>query len=264
MALRMAAGVRMSRAPRPSWCRRKIARAERRAASSQTGWPEGASAVCGSERPSASPTTCEVAAVPRNWQPPPGDAQARQPTSAAYSSVIWFWAKRAPMVCTLPASSPDSGSSVTPPGTSTAGFFPDRCQRHHHCGQALVAGGHADHTLAGGQRAHQAAQNDRGIVAIGQASPSSRLCLACGRRRDRCTLPRTEWRAEISARAQPRPPAGRLPSGRCESRARWPRHSPRAGRHACSGSETRDRGGDSAPSPFLRFASGRRDCRRAQ
>ncbi len=54
------------------------ARAERRAMSSQTGCPEGASAECGSDRPSASPTTCEVAAVPRNWQPPPGEAQARQ------------------------------------------------------------------------------------------------------------------------------------------------------------------------------------------
>ena len=47
--------------------------------SSQIGWPEGASAECGSDMPSASPTTCEVAAVPRNWQPPPGVAQARQP-----------------------------------------------------------------------------------------------------------------------------------------------------------------------------------------
>jgi len=26
--------------------------------------------------PSASPTTCDVAAVPKNWQPPPGDAHA--------------------------------------------------------------------------------------------------------------------------------------------------------------------------------------------
>ena len=33
--------------------------------------------------PSASPTTCEVAAVPRNWQPPPGVAQARHRPSAA-------------------------------------------------------------------------------------------------------------------------------------------------------------------------------------
>ena len=37
--------------------------------------------MCGSDRPSASATTCDVAAVPRNWQPPPGDAQARQPIS---------------------------------------------------------------------------------------------------------------------------------------------------------------------------------------
>ena len=74
--------------------------------SSQIGWPDGARAECGSARPSASPTTCDVAAVPRNWQPPPGEAQARQPSSAASSSVISPWAKRAPIVCTLPASSP--------------------------------------------------------------------------------------------------------------------------------------------------------------
>ncbi len=59
---------------------RSTARAERRAMSSQIGWPEGASAECGSAMPSASATTCEVAAVPRNWQPPPGEAQARQPS----------------------------------------------------------------------------------------------------------------------------------------------------------------------------------------
>ena len=89
--------------------------------SSQIGWPEGASAQCGSESPSASPTTCEVAAVPRNWQPPPGDPQARQPSSAARSSVISPWAKRAPIDWTAPASSPSAGGSVTPPGTSTHG-----------------------------------------------------------------------------------------------------------------------------------------------
>jgi hypothetical protein len=32
--------------------------------SSQIGCPDGASAECGSESPSASPTTCDVAAVP--------------------------------------------------------------------------------------------------------------------------------------------------------------------------------------------------------
>ena len=65
--------------------------------SSQIGWPDGASAECGSASPSASATTWLVAAVPRNWQPPPGEAQARQPSSAASSSVISPWAKRAPI-----------------------------------------------------------------------------------------------------------------------------------------------------------------------
>ena len=88
------------------------------------GCPEGPSAEWGSDRPSASATTCEVAAVPRNWHPPPGVAQVRQPTSAAYSSVICPWANRAPMVCALPASSPSSGSRVTPPGTRMLGVAP--------------------------------------------------------------------------------------------------------------------------------------------
>ena len=45
----------------------------------RSGVPMAPSAEWPSDRPSASPTTCDVAAVPRNWQPPPGDAQARQP-----------------------------------------------------------------------------------------------------------------------------------------------------------------------------------------
>ena len=67
------------------------ARADRRAMSSQIGWPEGASAAWGTVRPSASATTCVVAAVPRNWQPPPGVAQARQPRSAASASESSPW-----------------------------------------------------------------------------------------------------------------------------------------------------------------------------
>jgi hypothetical protein len=58
---------------------------------------------------------------PRNWQPPPGDPHARQPSSAAASSDSSPRAKRAPIDCTLPASSPSLGGSVTPPGTSTLG-----------------------------------------------------------------------------------------------------------------------------------------------
>jgi len=56
--------------------------------SSHTGSPDGASALWGSARPSASATTCEVAAVPRNWQPPPGVPHARQPAAAASSTVM--------------------------------------------------------------------------------------------------------------------------------------------------------------------------------
>ena len=65
--------VRMSRIVMPRCVQLdERARAARVAISSQTGCPHGASAECGSAMPSASATTCEVAAVPRNWQPPPG------------------------------------------------------------------------------------------------------------------------------------------------------------------------------------------------
>ena len=147
---------------------RRSARAERRAASSQIGWPDGASAVCGSESPSASPTTCAVAAVPRNWHPPPGLAQARQPMSAAYSSVICCWAKRAPMVCTLPASSPSSGSSVTPPGTSIAGSAPADASAIIIAGRPLSQVATPSDAFAGRKRPHEAAQHHGRIVAIGQ------------------------------------------------------------------------------------------------
>ena len=179
------------------------------------GWPEGASAVCGSDSPSASPTTCDVAAVPRNWHPPPGEAQARQPTSAAYSSVICFCAKRAPMVWTLPASSPDFRQQRDAARNKNRRQSCRRRQRHHHGRQALVAGGNANHALARGQRAHQAAQHDRGVVAI-RARESIMPAVPCVRPSQGSVMPRqTVWRAAPSTRAPPRPPAGRLPNGRC-------------------------------------------------
>src|ERR1017187_10449453 len=82
-ALRTEASVRMSRmASERAWSE-SAARAERRAISVQMGWPEGESAEWASDMPRAPPTTWEVAAVPRNWQPPPGVAQARQSISEA-------------------------------------------------------------------------------------------------------------------------------------------------------------------------------------
>ena len=59
------------------------ASADRAAMSSQTGSPDRLRALWGRAKPSASATTWEVAAVPKNWQPPPDDPQARQPISAA-------------------------------------------------------------------------------------------------------------------------------------------------------------------------------------
>jgi hypothetical protein len=51
---------------------------------------------------------------------------------------------------------------------------------HHHCGQPLVAGGHPDDACPRRQRADQAAEDDGGIVAIGQAvhHPARALCPA--------------------------------------------------------------------------------------
>ena len=80
--------MRMSPVFKPRCCRASSALALRRAMSSQMGCAEGASAEWGNARPSASPTTCAVAAVPRKWQPPPPDAQVWQPAKAASSSVI--------------------------------------------------------------------------------------------------------------------------------------------------------------------------------
>ena len=51
--------------------------------SSQIGSPDGLSALCGSAIPNASATTCDVAAVPKNWHPPPDEPQARHPIAAA-------------------------------------------------------------------------------------------------------------------------------------------------------------------------------------
>ncbi len=64
IAFSIAGCVRIRPTEMPSMWRRCSAAAERLASSSQTGSPDGASALCGSARPNASATTCDVAAVP--------------------------------------------------------------------------------------------------------------------------------------------------------------------------------------------------------
>ena len=121
IALWMAPGVMMCLVVILRFWRSRMAWAEAVASSSQIGCPEGARAEWGKAIPNASATTWDVAAVPRNWQPPPGDPQARHPRAAASWSDNSPWAKRAPMVWTLPASSPSVGGKVTPPGTRMVG-----------------------------------------------------------------------------------------------------------------------------------------------
>ncbi len=53
-------------------------------------------------------------------------------------------------------------------GNKNGWLLSSRRQSHHHGGQTLVAGGDADDSFAGGQRSHQAAQDNRGVVAKGE------------------------------------------------------------------------------------------------
>ena len=62
-----------------------------------------------------------LAAVPKKWQPPPGDAQDRHASWRACSNVTSPRAKRAPIDWTFPVSSRPLVGSVTPPGISTQG-----------------------------------------------------------------------------------------------------------------------------------------------
>ena len=133
---------------------------------------------------------------------------------------------------------PRAGGSVTPPGTSTHGRCFEPGQGHHHGRQSLVAGGDAEHALAAGQRADQAAEDDGRVVAIRAGCPSSRPSPGSGRRRGRRPCRRTGRRPAASAPRPPPGPAGRSPSGRCDSPARSACRRARAGRPACSGSGT--------------------------
>ena len=121
MAFLNAASVSMCLDVVPRFSASSSARADLFAMSSQAGLPEGHRAEWVMASPRASATTCDVPAVPRNWQPPPGEAQVLHPISWAYSSVTSPWANRAPIDWIMPVSSPCSTPSVEPPGTITAG-----------------------------------------------------------------------------------------------------------------------------------------------
>ena len=146
--------------------------------SSQTGSPDGASALCGSVSPNASATTCDVAAVPRNWQPPPGVPHARQPMSAASSTrdqaVRVARADRLHLARVLAADRRQRHAA----GHDDAGIVARAGQRQHHRGQPLVAGrdAHARPTRRGSERISRRI-DDRGVVAVRQAVEHARRAL---------------------------------------------------------------------------------------
>ncbi len=158
----------------PAPCR---AAALRRAMSSQIGWPEGARAEWGSARPKASPTTWALAAVPKKWHPPPGEAQVRQ--AATWASARLNLAAGEPgadrlhlaRVLAVGRGQRDAA------GDQHAGQSAEAGQGHHHRRQSLVAGGHAEHALGGGDRSGLAAKDGGRVVAVGEAVEHARRAL---------------------------------------------------------------------------------------
>jgi hypothetical protein len=140
--------VRMSATVTPRAWSAVSARADRRAMSSQMGWPDGASAECGNDSPSASATTC----AGRRGAEELAAAAGRRAGAAAEvrrflqgdHAVREARADRLHLAGVLAR----FGGSVTPPGTSTQGSVVHAGQRHHHGGQPLVARRHAEHSRA--------------------------------------------------------------------------------------------------------------------
>ena len=188
--------------------------------SSQIGWPEGASAECGRDRPSASATTWLVAAVPRNWQPPPGDGAGPAAQLGGLLQGDLAVGEAGADGLDLAGVLAVGGRQRHAAGHEDAGQVALAGQGHHHGRQALVAGGHAQHAAAGGQRADQAAQHDGGVVAVGQAVHHARRALGAA-------VARVGDEAGEGDGAQPAEFLGgrlheqaRLPSGRCGSPGR--------------------------------------------
>ena len=161
------------------------ARAERRASSSQIGWPEGASAEWRSDEPERLGDHLRRRGRARGTgSRRRARRRPRSPARRPRSSVSSPWVKRAPIVCTLPACSPTLGGSVTPPGTSTPGDRPappapasspaGPCRRSR---RPSLRGAWAASGSAAGTRSRRRCGR--------RGSPSSRACPACGRRTGR-------------------------------------------------------------------------------
>ena len=235
IALRTAASVRMSRVVSP-----------RAASSTQRRGPSGGpcrarSAGRTARAPSAAATARAPRRRPATWPRCRGTGSRRRACAGAAAELGGLLQRElavgeAGADRSAPCRRPRRrcGGSVTPPGTSTHGRSRMRGQGHHHRGQALVAGGDAEHALAA-WAASGSAGGRRWPRRCGRAGcPSCRACPACGRRTGRSSKPANGQRRR--APSAPRPPparAGRPPSGRCDSRARWACRRRRGCRPAC-------------------------------
>ena len=180
------ASVRMSRIFDAAFDQRpRSARALRVAMSSQIGWPLGASAECGSDKPSASATTCDVAAVPRNWQPPPGDRTRRAAGGRGFFERDFAVHVASADRLHLSGVFARGWRQRHAAGHEHGRQVVHRRQRHHHRRQALVARRHAEHSGPRRQRTNQPSQDDRGVVAIRQAVEHAGRSLRAAVARDR-------------------------------------------------------------------------------
>ena len=190
--------------------------------------------------------------MPRNWQPPPGDAQARHPRSAACSSVKSPCTNRTPMDCTRPASSAAIGSSVTPPGTSTHG---------RSCVAAsaiIIAGSPLSQVAIPSTPRRVGSERMRRRKTVAASLRYGRLSNIAGvpesaRRTGRYTKRRTESFPRERIHRRPLPSAGRLPSDRCDNQGRSAFH-PVRGFH---------RGSRASGTPALRVSRRSSPCRRS-
>ena len=169
MALRIERSSRMSASVSPACASRTSARADRRAMSSQIGWPDGDSAACGTVSPRASATTCDVAAVPEELAAAARAAAGPAAQLGGLGQRQLAVGEAGPDRLDLAGILAFAGRQGHAAGDEHARQVLRPGQGHHHGRQALVAGRDAQHALAPGQRADQPAEDDRRVVAIRQA-----------------------------------------------------------------------------------------------
>ena len=127
-------------------------------------------ARCGEARARAPPRR------PARWPRCRGTGSRRRETRrpgsrcrAASASVMRPCAKRAPIVCALPASSPSLAGRVTPPGTITAGRSRQAARAMVMAGRPLSQVATPMTALRVGSERIEPPQDDGGVVAIGEA-----------------------------------------------------------------------------------------------